>query len=55
MPIHSIVPDATALLALEPEELAGVLMEVTTRVTVTAISAWRNPSLVDSRLYYLSL
>ena len=27
MSIHSLVPDATALLALEPEELAGVLME----------------------------
>lgn len=27
MSIHSLVPDAAALLALEPEELAGVLME----------------------------
>ena len=27
MSLHSLVPDATALLALEPEELAGVLME----------------------------
>ena len=27
MSIYSLVPDATALLALEPEELAGVLME----------------------------
>ena len=25
--IHSLVPDSKALLALEPEELAGVLME----------------------------
>ena len=28
MSIHSLVPDAKALLELEPEELAGVLMEV---------------------------
>ena len=27
MSIHSLVPDAKALLELEPEELAGVLME----------------------------
>lgn len=27
MSIHSLVPDATALLSLEPEELAGVLLE----------------------------
>lgn len=27
MSIHSLVPDAKAVLALEPEELAGVVME----------------------------
>ena len=32
MSIYSLVPDAKALLNLEPEELAGVLMVYRTRI-----------------------
>ena len=40
MSIHSLVPDAEALLELEPEELAGVLME---HLNALHPSVQRNP------------